>query len=82
MTKPGDFIKLKTPQGLKRDWTKVQTSLASRVKFVNALRSIVGRRMPKNKAGTPLVSDFDLIDAIISERAEAIEAAINQAKND
>jgi len=32
-----------------------------RVKWVNALRNIVGLKLPKNKSGVALVSDVDLI---------------------
>lgn len=43
-----------------------------RVKYLNALRSIVGRRCPKNSVGAALVSDYDLVNAEASEHAEAI----------
>lgn len=43
-----------------------------RVKFINTLRSIVDRRMPKNKAGSPLTSDVDVFMAEDSEIEEAI----------
>lgn len=50
---------------------------SERVAFLNALRAIVGRRpdIPRNKLGTPLVSDFDLIWSDDAERAEAWKAA-------
>lgn len=45
-----------------------------RVKWVNKLRDIVSRspRIPKNKVGTALVSDVDLMFATLPERAETI----------
>lgn len=43
-----------------------------RVKWVNKLRDIVARRMPKNKMGWPVVSDVDLLLATDSEREEAL----------
>ena len=45
---------------------------AGRVKYLNALRKIVSARSPKNKAGVPLVSDFDLLAAPMRERVEAL----------
>jgi hypothetical protein len=49
-----------------------RTSLDLRVKWVNALRDIVARRIPKNRSGTSLVSDIDLMFATLGERAEAL----------
>lgn len=43
-----------------------------RVKWVNKLRDIVARRMPKNKMGWPVVSDVDLLLATEDEREEAL----------
>jgi hypothetical protein len=51
-----------------------KSELAKRVKWVNKLRTIVGRRMPKNVMGVPLVSDIDLLFACVAERVEALEA--------
>ena len=48
---------------------------AEKVKYLNTLRDIVSRRMPKNKVGATLISDFDLIDAEPEEHAEAIVKA-------
>ncbi len=45
---------------------------AERVKFLAALRIIVGRRCSVNKAGSPIVSDFDLIAASDDEITEAL----------
>lgn len=45
---------------------------AARVKYVNALRSVVARRMPKNKMGWPVVSDVDLLLADEWEVEEAL----------
>lgn len=43
-----------------------------RVKWVNNLRTIVSRRMPKNKSGTALTTDVDLLLAEPEEIAESI----------
>ena len=51
-----------------------KSELEKRVKWVNRLRTVVGRRMPKNVMGVPLVSDVDLLFAHLSERIEALEA--------
>ena len=48
-------------------------NLAPRVKWVNALRAIVGATMPKNKSGMSLVSDIDLILASDEQRLAALE---------
>ena len=48
-------------------------TLEQRAKFLAALREIVGRRVPRNKVGTPLISDFDLISADDAEIREALE---------
>ena len=47
--------------------------IARRVRWINRLRLIVGRRMPKNAMGVPLVSDIDLLFSLIEERVEALE---------
>jgi hypothetical protein len=47
-------------------------NLDIRVKYINTLREIVGRRMPKNKSGSPLTSDVDLLMAENEEIAEAL----------
>lgn len=44
---------------------------AERVAFLNALREVVARRCPRNKVGTPLVSDYDMIWSDDAERDEA-----------
>lgn len=44
----------------------------SRARYMNALREIVGRRLEKNKAGVPMVSDYDLVNAESSEHLEAL----------
>lgn len=51
-------------------------NLALRVKWINALRTIVSRRVPKNKTGSPLVSDIDLLTASSEERLEALVKAL------
>lgn len=47
---------------------------ADRVKFLNALRAVVGRResIPKNKLGFPMVTDYDIVDSTASEQVEAL----------
>jgi len=58
-----------------------RTSLDLRVKWVNALRDIVARRIPKNRSGTSLVSDIDLMFATLGERAEALLKAHKKWKS-
>lgn len=50
-----------------------KNNLQLRVRWVNALRTIVGSSMPKNKSGCPLVSDIDLILASDEDRFAALE---------
>jgi hypothetical protein len=50
-----------------------KTNTALRVKWVNALRAIVGAEMPKNKSGVSLVSDIDLILASDDQRLMALD---------
>ena len=50
-----------------------RTNTALRVRWVNALRTIVGAEMPKNKSGVSLVSDIDLILASDEQRLAALE---------
>jgi hypothetical protein len=60
---------------------KARKSLNSQeqiVKFLNSLRAIVSERCPKNKVGSPLVSDFNLIDASAREQAIAFLKAVNK----
>lgn len=52
------------------------TSVPLRVKYLNALRSIIGKRMPKNKAGAAIISDYDLLDASAKEFSEALLKAL------
>lgn len=47
-----------------------------RVKYMNALRSIIGENFPKNKAGVALVSDFDCVNAESHQHAKAIIIAL------
>ena len=51
-----------------------RSNCAIRVKWVNALRKIVGERTPKNLSGVPLVSDVDLLLATEVERWRALSA--------
>lgn len=44
-----------------------------RVKWINSLRAIVSRRVPKNKMGNPLVNDVDLMTATAEEMAESFK---------
>jgi len=48
-------------------------NLALRVKWVNALRAIVGKDAPRNKSGVAMVSDIDLILASDEQRLAALE---------
>ena len=49
-----------------------------RVRYVNFLRDIVARRMPKNKVGVAMVSDVDLLLAESNEHCEAILRALEK----
>ncbi len=55
-------------------------NLDIRVKYINTLREIVGRRMPKNKSGSPLTSDVDLLMAENEEIREALLRTIKKWK--
>lgn len=46
---------------------------AIRVRWVNALRKIIDKRMPTNKMGSPLTTDVDVLLATDEERLEALE---------
>lgn len=39
--------------------------------YMNALRKIVGRRLPPNSKGASIVSDYDCVDATAEEHLEA-----------
>ena len=78
-----------TKEGAQACWASVHADIAIhgiadnanvalRVKFVNALREIVGRRAPRNAMGTPLVSDVDLLCAGLDEWREAVDKAIGR----
>lgn len=45
--------------------------LELRVRYLNSLRTIVGKHCPTNKSGTAIVTDFDMLDATPREHAEA-----------
>ncbi len=47
-----------------------------RVAFMNNLRKVVEYKCPKNKFGTPLVSDIDCFNASAAERGEALLKAL------
>lgn len=55
-------------------------NLAFRVKWVGILRSIVSRRCDKNKVGTPLCSDIDLILSSVEERREALVTLLSSKR--
>lgn len=44
---------------------------AERVRYLNELRTILFRRLPKNAAGETIISDYDLLNAEAVEHAEA-----------
>lgn len=50
----------------------IVTTTELRVKYLNTLRAIVGKRCPKNKTGASLVTDYDLINAEAWEHAETL----------
>ena len=43
--------------------TFMSKTVQTRVAYLNALRDVISQRMPKNKAGTPMVTDFDGMEA-------------------
>ena len=43
-------------------------NLDARVKWVACLREVVAPRCPKNKMGTPIISDINLLQATARER--------------
>jgi hypothetical protein len=49
-----------------------RNNLALRVAWINILRDIVAEHCPKNKAGSPLVSDIDLLNATSIQRTDAL----------
>lgn len=53
---------------------------AMSVAFLNALRDVLGPRMPKNKAGSPVISDWDLFMATPREICEAFLKAVEKGK--
>lgn len=48
--------------------------------FLNALRDVLAPRMPKNKAGSPVISDWDLFTATPREICEAFLKAVEKGK--
>ncbi len=54
--------------------------LETRVKFLRALNRTIAPRCPVNKVGTPLVSDWTMIDSSAREQAEAYVIARELAK--
>ena len=53
---------------------------AMSVAFLNALRDVLAPRMPKNKAGSPVISDWDLFTATPREICEAFLKAVEKGK--
>ena len=53
-----------------------RSQLALRVKWVGALREIVGKTVPTNKVGAPLISDVDLLCATAEQRLEAYRKVV------
>ena len=43
-----------------------------KVTFMNHLHKIVSKHCPLNKVGTPVVSDYDKLDATAEEQLEAL----------
>jgi hypothetical protein len=60
---------------------KLINSLELRIKWSNTLRTVVARRCKKNKIGTPLVSDIDLLFADAPELLETLLKTINKWKS-
>lgn len=58
-----------------KDWA---TTPQRKVAYLNALRSLVSKKCPVNKAGVPIVSDFDLLAASEEEQAEALKTAMQK----
>lgn len=60
-----------------------RSNLDLRVFWANKLRDIISIRAPKNKVGSPIVSDIDVLCAEPKEREEALIAVfarINKKK--
>jgi hypothetical protein len=55
-------------------------NLELRVKWVGHLRTVVSRRCPLNKLGTPVVSDLDILEASSRELAEAFLMTVGKWK--
>lgn len=47
-----------------------------RVKWINNLRSVVEKRMPRNKSGSAVISDVDLLFATDDERKKTLEMTL------
>lgn len=70
VSQPMHLFRLEEKLGLHKEDTPEEMQF--RIDWVNHLRTIVGRRMPKNKIGNPITSDIDLLLATIPERIEAL----------
>jgi hypothetical protein len=53
-----------------------RANLALRVKWADEIRKAVAPRCPKNRLGTPLISDVDVALATLSERMQALTKLI------
>ena len=56
-------------------------TLELRVNYMNTLRKIVGRRCEVNKVGTPMVSDYDCVDATAAEHSETFLRTLGKWKD-
>lgn len=65
-----------------RYWVKLdlhdRKNSIMRVRWINALRRVVGKRIPKNAAGAALTSDVDLLLATDEEHLEVIQELIEK----
>ena len=70
------------PDDIGRYWDKLglhdRKNSIMRVRWINALRRVVGRRIPKNAAGAALTSDVDLLLATDEEHLEVIKEMIEK----
>lgn len=63
---------------LRKARLSVLSSVVMVVGYLSYLRAAISRRTEKNKAGVPLVSDYDMINAEPGEHLEAILKAIGK----
>lgn len=55
-----------------------RSNLDLRVFWSNKLREIISVRAPRNKIGSPIISDIDVLCAEPKEREDALIAVINK----